>query len=43
MRKSIFLSLAVLMTMGLLGGCNTMEGAGEDVESGGEAIQNQAE
>lgn len=43
MRKSILLSLAVLMTMGLLGGCNTMEGAGEDIESGGEAIQNEAE
>lgn len=23
----------------LLGGCNTMEGAGEDVEAGGEAVQ----
>lgn len=28
---------------GLLAGCNTMEGAGEDIEAGGEAIQNEAE
>lgn len=28
---------------GLLAGCNTIEGAGEDIEAGGEAIQNKAE
>jgi entericidin B len=29
-------------TLGTLGGCNTMEGAGKDVEQGGKAIKNEA-
>ena len=34
------LSLAVL---GLLGGCNTMEGVGQDVQAGGKAIERAAD
>ena len=30
--------LAVLMFAGSLAACNTMEGAGEDIEAGGEAV-----
>ncbi|WP_304639434.1 entericidin A/B family lipoprotein [Pseudomonas sp.] len=37
--KSLLLS--ALMVFGVVG-CNTMEGAGRDVERGGEAIQRQA-
>lgn len=33
----IFLAIAALTV-----GCNTMEGAGEDIERGGEKIQQQA-
>lgn len=29
-------------TLVSLGGCNTMEGAGKDVEQGGKAIKNEA-
>lgn len=37
--------LAALMLLGMLGavaGCNTMRGFGEDMERGGEAVQNKA-
>lgn len=37
--------LAILMLLGLLGtiaGCNTMHGFGEDMERGGEKIQEKA-
>ncbi|HDZ56839.1 MAG TPA: entericidin A/B family lipoprotein [Pseudomonas xinjiangensis] len=37
--KSLLLSMTLMF--GLIG-CNTMEGAGEDLESGGEAIQEEA-
>lgn len=36
----------LILVMGLafiLSGCNTIQGAGEDIESGGEAIQDTAE
>ncbi|MDI5983968.1 entericidin A/B family lipoprotein [Halomonas sp. M4R5S39] len=39
MRKAIAMSFALLMTASVLTGCNTIEGAGEDVERGGEAVQ----
>ena len=29
-------------TFGLLAGCNTIEGAGKDIERGGNAIKNEA-
>ena len=38
-------TLAVLMLLGMLGtiaGCNTMHGFGQDVERGGEKIQEKA-
>lgn len=42
MKKVIALSFALLMTAGALAGCNTIQGAGEDVERGGEAVQDAA-
>lgn len=35
--------LSLLLGSFILAGCNTMEGAGKDLQRGGEAIQNQAE
>lgn len=43
MQKVISLIFVLLMSVSVLSGCNTMEGAGEDIESGGEAIQDEAE
>ncbi len=38
-----FKMIALVLAAGLLvAGCNTMEGAGEDIEKGGEAIQRSA-
>ncbi len=34
--------LAVLMLVGFIGGCNTMAGAGKDLERGGEKLQEKA-
>ena len=42
MKRTIALGFALLMTAGALVGCNTMEGAGRDVERGGEAVQDAA-
>lgn len=42
MALKVFAVAALGSTLGLAG-CNTMEGAGEDLEAGGEAIQNKAE
>lgn len=33
---------AVAIILALLAGCNTLQGAGEDLERGGEKIQNKA-
>ena len=38
--KSVLLGLALLFGVA---GCNTLQGAGEDVERGGEAIQRAAD
>lgn len=35
--------LAILVLAGFVAGCNTIEGAGKDIERGGEKIQNKAE
>jgi len=35
-------TLLCMFFAGLLAGCNTMEGAGEDIERGGEKIQEKA-
>ena len=35
-------ALLMLVSFGLLAGCNTMEGVGRDVERGGEKLQDTA-
>lgn len=39
MKRMLAIILLSLFTLSLLSGCNTMRGAGEDIEEGGEAIQ----
>ncbi|MDZ7851920.1 MAG: entericidin A/B family lipoprotein [Halomonas sp.] len=39
MKRTISLILVSLFTLSLLSGCNTIRGAGEDIERGGEAVQ----
>ncbi|MET4697073.1 putative small secreted protein [Constrictibacter sp. MBR-5] len=43
--KSSALSVKVLIGFAMLAlaACNTMEGAGEDIQSGGKALENSAE
>lgn len=41
MKKLI--ALLSLLVMGLLAGCNTMEGMGKDIERGGEKLQGAAQ
>jgi entericidin B len=36
------LTLALLAAAFVIGGCNTIEGAGKDIERGGEKIQEQS-
>jgi len=46
MKRLIALVLAasfVLPATAMLGGCNTMQGAGKDIERGGEKIQSEAQ
>jgi predicted small secreted protein len=33
---------AILMLLGTIAGCNTMQGLGQDIERGGEKIQDKA-
>ena len=42
MFKRIFALLMMLGMLGTLAGCNTMEGLGQDIEKGGENLQNKA-
>lgn len=37
-----FVALCVVLAIGLLAGCNTMEGMDKDIEPGGEIRQNTA-
>ncbi len=39
--KFLTIPFAILM-IGLMSGCNTIQGAGEDIEAGGEKIQDAA-
>ncbi|QFU03077.1 entericidin B membrane lipoprotein [Halomonas sp. THAF5a] len=39
MKRILALGLVALFTASLLSGCNTIRGAGQDIEEGGEAIQ----
>lgn len=45
-RRSLFAMLTLCFTLGVamsvISGCQTMEGAGEDVEDAGEAVQDAA-
>lgn len=43
MKRILSLTLVTLFTVSLLSGCNTMRGAGEDIERGGEAVQRSAD
>ena len=42
-KKTIFLALSILIIAFSLNGCNTMEGAGRDIEEAGEGIQEAAD
>ena len=42
MKRTISLILVSLFTLSLLSGCNTIRGAGQDIEQGGEAVQDAA-
>ncbi|WP_227367423.1 entericidin A/B family lipoprotein [Halomonas sp. M20] len=42
MKKFMMLTFTLLVSASVLAGCNTMEGAGEDIERGGEKIQDSA-
>lgn len=42
MKKIISLTFILLLSGGLLTGCNTMEGFGQDVENVGEEIEEEA-
>lgn len=41
--RNIAKIFAILLGTGFLVGCNTVEGAGEDIEAGGEAVQESSE
>lgn len=43
MKRLIPLLLLSLFSMGVLSACNTMAGAGEDIQDAGEAIEDQAD
>lgn len=42
MKTRLKLLIAVFIGMGILSGCNTVQGVGKDVQSGGHAIQRAA-
>ncbi len=42
MKRSLAMLMAALFAVSLLSGCNTIRGAGQDIEQGGEAIQDAA-
>jgi entericidin B len=39
---AVAVMLALLGTMGAISGCNTVAGAGQDIESGGQKIHDEA-
>lgn len=43
MKKLLCLLVTLCATIFVVTGCNTLEGAGEDIERGGEAIQEAAD
>lgn len=42
MKRAMAICLLMMMTLLVISGCNTIRGAGEDIERGGEAIQRSA-
>jgi predicted small secreted protein len=42
MKRAVALGLLLATTLLLISGCNTIRGAGEDLEQGGQAIQRSA-
>lgn len=42
MKRTLMMLLAALFAVSLLSGCNTIRGAGQDIERGGEAVQEAA-
>jgi predicted small secreted protein len=42
MLQKIFATLMLLGMLGTIAGCNTMQGLGQDIERGGEKIQEKA-
>jgi predicted small secreted protein len=43
MKRNLSVLLLALMAAMVLGGCNTIEGAGKDVEKAGEEVQDAAD
>ena len=43
MKRTLALLLFAMFSVGALGACNTMAGLGEDVESVGDSIEDEAE
>lgn len=43
MKRTLAIFLLMLMTLLLVSGCNTIQGAGKDIEQGGEAVQRSAD
>jgi len=41
--KQRLLTIVIATTFGILGGCATIEGAGKDIQSAGEAVEEGAE
>lgn len=42
MLQKIFATLMLMGMLGTIAGCNTMQGLGQDIERGGEKIQDKA-
>jgi predicted small secreted protein len=42
MLKKVFATLLLLVMLGAIAGCNTVRGLGQDIERGGEKIQEKA-
>lgn len=42
-KKAVLVAGALLLAMSALTACNTVEGAGKDIKSGGKAIENTAQ
>ena len=43
MKRLLALALASIFSLGMLSGCNTMAGAGKDVQKAGEKVEDKAQ